>query len=131
MAAIVEKAPFKVALDEDLIGLIEPSQKGALMNTVKPSDVNPGSPLLSEAASSDEWMKAVESHGGEWVITSALESNIGLNAIAPIYNDQTLSLPCKGWVLECYLPIIFPHLIRSIQRIAFHPDKYWDLSQIL
>jgi len=131
MAAIVEKAPFKVALDEDLIGLIEPSQKAALMNTVKPHMLILKPALIGGFASSDEWMKAVESQGGEWVITSALESNIGLNAIAQYAMTKHCLYPQglgTGMLFTNNIPA--PYSVDT-KGLHFHPDKYWDLSQIL
>ena len=71
-----------VALDEELIGITDPVQQEALLNFVKPQYIVLKPTLLGGFYMTDRWIKLAERRGIGWWITSALESNVGLNAIA-------------------------------------------------
>ena len=71
-----------IALDEELIGVNNPAQKERLLNTIRPAYVVLKPSLHGGAHGCREWIRLARQRGiGSW-ITSALESNIGLNAIA-------------------------------------------------
>ena len=82
MAALVATSPIKIALDEELIGVTGFAQKNALIQTISPHILILKPALSGGFQACDEWKDLINKKGGEWVITSALESNIGLNAIA-------------------------------------------------
>jgi o-succinylbenzoate synthase len=71
-----------VALDEELIGITDPIQQEALLDFVKPQYVVLKPTLLGGFDMTDRWIKLADQRGIGWWITSALESNVGLNAIA-------------------------------------------------
>jgi hypothetical protein len=101
------------------------------MNTVKPQMLILKPALIGGFASSDEWMKAVESH--EWRMGHYIRfrKQYRLKCYCPIYNDQTLSLPARvGYWNAIYNNIPAPYSVDT-KGLHFHPDKYWDLSQIL
>jgi L-alanine-DL-glutamate epimerase-like enolase superfamily enzyme len=82
MASICESTPVPIALDEELITVFDPDEKKKLVETIRPQYLifKPG--LLGGFNACEEWKNVAESNGAGWWITSALESNIGLNAIA-------------------------------------------------
>ena len=82
MAKLCEETPIPIALDEELIGVVDPTQQSKLMDTIHPQLLILKLALIGGFEMADRWKKLIESNGGTWVITSALESNIGLNAIA-------------------------------------------------
>ena len=82
MAKLCEETPLPIALDEELIGVFHTSARKKLLQTIKPHYVIIKPSLLGGYASSEEWISLAENQGANWWITSALESNIGLNAIA-------------------------------------------------
>lgn len=82
MAALCAKTPTPVALDEELIGITDPDEKKRLLETIKPQYIILKPALVGGFAGSDEWISLAEDLNIGWWITSALESNIGLNAIA-------------------------------------------------
>ena len=91
MAKLCEKTPLPIALDEELIGVFAVTKKQELLQTINPHYVILKPSLIGGFAGSDEWIKFAEKQNIGWWITSALESNVGLNAIAQYtYTKQSL-----------------------------------------
>jgi len=82
MAELCAKTPIPIALDEELIGIIDPEKKKQLLEKIKPQYIILKPALVGGFSGSDEWISLAENQNIGWWITSALESNIGLNAIA-------------------------------------------------
>jgi L-alanine-DL-glutamate epimerase-like enolase superfamily enzyme len=82
MAEICQKSPIPIALDEELIGINEFSLKDKMLSTIKPHYIILKPSLCGGFLGSNEWIELANKHSIGWWITSALESNIGLNAIA-------------------------------------------------
>ena len=84
MARLCRESPLPIALDEELIGVNEPSRKEALLDTISPAYIILKPSLHGGMAGTKEWISLAQARGiGSW-ITSALESNVGLNAIAQL-----------------------------------------------
>ena len=84
LAQLCRESPVLVALDEELIGLTDPGQQEALLDTVRPPYLVLKPTLLGGHAATRRWIALAEARGIAWWITSALESNIGLNAVAQL-----------------------------------------------
>ncbi|RQO37996.1 o-succinylbenzoate synthase [Chryseobacterium sp. KBW03] len=82
MAELCAKTPTPIALDEELIGIIDPEEKKKLLEKIQPQYIILKPALVGGFSGSDEWISLAENQNIDWWITSALESNIGLNAIA-------------------------------------------------
>ncbi|RXM51553.1 MULTISPECIES: o-succinylbenzoate synthase [unclassified Chryseobacterium] len=82
MAELCSITPTPIALDEELIGITDHEEKKRLLETVKPQYIILKPALIGGFEGSDEWIALAEEQSIGWWITSALESNIGLNAIA-------------------------------------------------
>lgn len=82
MAELCEKTPFPIALDEELIGVFSLDDKEKLLKKINPQYVILKPSLVGGFQGTQEWISVAEKHNIGWWITSALESNIGLNAIA-------------------------------------------------
>lgn len=82
MARLCKETPLPIALDEELIGVNVKSMKGYLLDSIRPQYIILKPSLHGGMYGCDEWIQLAKERGiGSW-ITSALESNIGLNAIA-------------------------------------------------
>jgi O-succinylbenzoate synthase len=96
MRQLCKDAALEIALDEELIGISAKLEKEHLLEELNPPFIILKPTLLGGFAATDEWIKAAEYRGIEWWMTSALESNVGLNAICqftstyPIYMPQGL-----------------------------------------
>jgi o-succinylbenzoate synthase len=90
MAELCSKTPLPIALDEELIGVFSPSEKEKMLETINPQFIILKPSLIGGFIASNEWIKKAKAQNIGWWITSALESNIGLNAIAQYtYTLQT------------------------------------------
>ena len=82
MAQLCRETPLPIALDEELIGVNVRSMKEALLDTIRPQYIILKPSLHGGIYGCNEWIQLASQRGiGSW-ITSALESNIGLHAIA-------------------------------------------------
>ena len=87
MAELCRESPLPIALDEELIGINDPAMKRHMLNIIKPRYIILKPSLHGGMAGCREWIETARDLGiGSW-ITSALESNIGLNAIAQFCSD--------------------------------------------
>ncbi|OYQ42028.1 o-succinylbenzoate synthase [Flavobacterium cyanobacteriorum] len=82
MAALCKNAAVPIALDEELIGISDKDARAALLEAVKPQYIILKPSLVGGMRGTLGWIQLAEDLGIGWWITSALESNIGLNAIA-------------------------------------------------
>ncbi|WP_417871367.1 o-succinylbenzoate synthase [Winogradskyella sp.] len=82
MASLCEVTPLPIALDEELIGVFSEEAKLKVLQTIKPQYIILKPSLVGGFSGSQQWINIAESFNIKWWITSALESNIGLNAIA-------------------------------------------------
>jgi L-alanine-DL-glutamate epimerase-like enolase superfamily enzyme len=92
MAKLCRESPLPIALDEELIGVNDREMKSHLLTVIKPAYIVLKPSLHGGMAGCREWIAAAREQGvGSW-ITSALESNVGLNAIAQfcssVYGDD-------------------------------------------
>jgi len=93
MAELCLKTPLSIALDEELIGIFNYSDKEKLIETIKPQYVILKPSLISGFRGSKEWIRISNTHNVGWWITSALESNVGLNAIAQFTYSLKTTIP--------------------------------------
>jgi o-succinylbenzoate synthase len=93
MKSLCEKTPLPIALDEELIGINQKEQKIDLLETIQPQYIILKPSLHGGFSGTSEWIELAESRKIPWWITSALESNIGLNAIAQFTATYHPSLP--------------------------------------
>jgi O-succinylbenzoate synthase len=82
MAELCMATPFPIALDEELIGVYSIMDKEALLIKIKPQYIILKPSFIGGFRGTQEWITLAEKNKIGWWITSALESNIGLNAIA-------------------------------------------------
>lgn len=82
MSELCKTAPFPIALDEELIGVFSLAEKEALLRKIKPQYIILKPSFVGGFKGTQEWILLAEKYQIGWWITSALESNIGLNAIA-------------------------------------------------
>lgn len=82
MAFLCQVSPLKIALDESLIGVYGPDAKCGLLDEVRPAYIILKPSLCGGFSGAREWIALAEERGIGWWVTSALESNVGLNALA-------------------------------------------------
>ncbi|MCK5066164.1 MAG: o-succinylbenzoate synthase [Bacteroidales bacterium] len=131
MAELCNNPVIPVALDEELIGITGQEAKRALLAQINPSYIilKPG--LLGGFSMSGEWIRMAEELKIGWWITSALESSIGLNAIAQWTWQLGVSRPQGLGTGALYTNNIPSPLQMSGEQLWYRPEKGWDLSDII
>ena len=82
MARLCEASPLPIALDEELIGVACPERKKEILQWIRPAYIILKPSLIGGYRGSEEWIDLAEKQGIGWWVTSALEGNVGLSAIA-------------------------------------------------
>lgn len=93
MRKLCATTPLPIALDEELIGISSISAKQQLLETIFPQFIILKPSLHGGLSGCDQWIEIAEQLSIPWWITSALESNIGLNAIAQFTGNYDTILP--------------------------------------
>ncbi len=93
MSELCAETPLPIALDEELIGINLTEEKIALLDTIRPQYIILKPSLHGGFSGTKEWIELADSRNIPWWITSALESNIGLNAIAQFTAEYNPVLP--------------------------------------
>lgn len=130
MARVVANSPVPVALDEELIGVNDPSRKKKLIEVIAPPYIILKPALAGGFTGCDEWIRIMERAGGKWWITSALESNIGLNAIAQYTYVKNNPAPQGLGTGKLYNNNFPSPLEIEDGRLVMKMDKNWDMSNL-
>lgn len=126
MADLCNSSPVAIALDEELIGKKTIEEKIDLLNTVKPHYLILKPALLGGFSSSDEWISVAKKMGINWWATSALESTIGLNAIAQWVCSHDFFLPQGLGTGMIYSNNIESPLSLSNDYLFYDVNKKWS-----
>ncbi|MEA3463445.1 MAG: o-succinylbenzoate synthase [Bacteroidota bacterium] len=130
LAKLCRDAAIPVALDEELIGISDPQERRALMEHVRPPYIilKPG--LLGGFSVASEWIALAEKYRAGWWVTSALESNVGLNAIAQWTWQLEVSRPQGLGTGALYTNNIISPLQMSGDQLWHRPETSWDMNSI-
>ncbi len=130
MAHICTNSPIPIALDEELIGVQATEQKEQLLATIEPQYIILKPSLLGGVSASKEWIGLAEKQGTGWWVTSALESNIGLNAIAQWTATLNTNLPQGLGTGSLFANNVPSPLTVTDSRLFYRPEKTWNLSTL-
>ncbi len=128
LALLCEKTPIPIALDEELIDIATKQEKENLLKKVKPAYIILKPALLGGFVACQEWIEVAENFRIGWWVTSALESNIGLNAIA----QWTSNLAYQGYqglgTGQLYHNNIESPLHIEAGFLSYQPQKSWQMN---
>ncbi len=131
MNRICRYSPIPIALDEELIGITGAEQKRILLEDIRPQYIILKPTLLGGLAVAEQWIKLAEIMDMGWWITSALESNIGLNAIAQFTAGYQTVLHQGLGTGQLYHNNIPSPLFISRGRLEYDPEGTWDLKVLM
>ena len=131
MAKLCAKTPLPIALDEELIGVFSVTKKEELLQTIQPQYIILKPSLIGGFKGTQEWIDLAEKQNIGWWITSALESNIGLNAISQFTFMQNSNMPQGLGTGSLYTNNIESPLVVKGEYITYAPEKTWDVNSIL
>lgn len=127
MAQLCASTPLPIALDEELIGFRSDTEKEALLTTIRPQYIILKPSLCGGFREADSWIAAAESLGIGWWATSALESNIGLNAIAQWASGHPIGDMPQGLGTGALYTSNFSSALRLHgDRMTFDPEAKTD-----
>lgn len=130
LARLCEKAYLPIALDEELIGVHDPEERKKLLDTINPNFLILKPSLLGGFKSCEQWIDFAEERGKGWWVTSALESNIGLNAIAQwnytLYGVLASGLGTGGLFTNNFQSPL--DIVRG--TLAYNRNKSWEIEEL-
>lgn len=130
MAALCAVSPLPIALDEELIGVFEIEEKRALLDRIQPQYIILKPSLIGGFQGSDSWIGLAEELNIEWWITSALESNVGLNAISQYTFTKSSKLPQGLGTGSLFSNNINSPLFVKRGEIKYNANIDWDVNLI-
>mgnify|MGYP001049553319 CR=1 FL=1 len=126
MRQLCEQSPVPIALDEELIGKFSLSEKERLLDVIKPPYIILKPTLVGGFLATQEWIDLAKKRKIGWWMTSALESNIGLNAIAQFTAEyDTKNFHGLGTGSLYHNNVESPLAIVK-DRLSYQPRKYWE-----
>ena len=128
MAELCAHAPLPIALDEELIGIHDVTKRGLLLQTINPQYIILKPTLIGGFSGSQSWIDIAEKQSVDWWITSALESNIGLNAIAQWTYQLNVNRPQGLGTGALYTNNIEAPLKIDNGRLIYAPSVKWTIN---
>ncbi|MCW5519564.1 o-succinylbenzoate synthase [Aureitalea sp. L0-47] len=128
MAGLCEETPLPIALDEELIGVVSMTDKIKLLETIRPQYIILKPTLVGGFSGSDEWISLSEKNSLGWWITSALESNVGLNAISQYTFTKNSKLPQGLGTGSLFTNNIDSPLEVTAGTLRYQPEKQWNVD---
>ncbi|OXA98779.1 o-succinylbenzoate synthase [Flavobacterium pectinovorum] len=126
MKDLCETTPFPIALDEELIGVFSFEEKEKLLQEIKPQYIILKPSFVGGFRGTQEWITLADKYNIGWWITSALESNIGLNAIAQWTFLQNSKMPQGLGTGALYNNNIDCPLEVSNGQLWYNKTKNWN-----
>lgn len=122
------ETPTPIALDEELIGIFDKDQKRDLLRRVRPQYIILKPSFIGGIRGSTEWIAIANELGIGWWVTSALESNIGLNAIAQWTYTLGVSMPQGLGTGSLYTNNFESPLYIAQGNIGYDTNKEWQFN---
>lgn len=125
---ICKESPIAVALDEELIGKTANQESSQWLKTIKPSYLILKPTLLGGLESAEQWIKIAEKNNIGWWATSALESNVGLNAIAQWVAQKPLKMPQGLGTGMLYENNFQSPLLVEGEQLFYLANRSWQIT---
>ena len=128
MYNLCKQTPLPIALDEKLIGITKLEDKIKLLDQIKPQYIILKPSLIGGFKGSLEWIQLAEIRNIGWWITSALEGNIGLNAIAQFTYQLHNTMPQGLGTGSLYTNNINAPLVVKQGQLWYDNSLSWDIN---
>ncbi|MBC7381428.1 MAG: o-succinylbenzoate synthase, partial [Bacteroidia bacterium] len=130
MQELCRNSKIKIALDEELIGLDPEDSGNVLLSLIKPAFLILKPTLIGGLNKAEKWIVLANRHQINWWATSALESNIGLNAISQWCSTHLLHLPQGLGTGSLYTNNISSPLTIDSGKLYYDNRKKWILPNL-
>lgn len=128
MAALCRKSPIPIVLDEELIGIRSSSELSRMLDFIKPQYIILKPSLIGGLAVANSYIQTAETKRVNWWVTSALESNIGLNAISQWVYTLNNPMPQGLGTGQLFSNNVNCPLQADQGRLYYHPEHAWNLD---
>jgi O-succinylbenzoate synthase len=125
---LCKTSPIPIALDEELIGVITREKKIELLDRIQPPIIILKPSLHGGLRGSEEWIALAKERKIGWWVTSALESNIGLNALAQFASNYDLDTHQGLGTGSIYNDNIGSPLQVEKGSLSYNSQINWDLT---
>ena len=129
MAHLCRVSPLPIALDEELIGKGTPEERIETLEEIKPQYIILKPALCGGFSGATEWIEEAEKRGIGWWITSALESNVGLNAIAQFTAHMCAKGPQGLGTGGVFTNNFETPVTLKGDQLGYNPELSYDYSQ--
>lgn len=130
MSFLCENSPVPIALDEELIGCHTPEEMHKMLYYIHPAYIILKPALCGGFSGATDWILNAESKSIGWWVTSALESNVGLNAIAQWVAAMNVDMPQGLGTGGLYTNNIHSPLSLRGEQLGYDPDKGWHMPEL-
>jgi L-Ala-D/L-Glu epimerase len=130
MAELCAATPLPIALDEELIGLFDEDEQQRMLRYIRPQYIILKPSLLGGWRVCENWIEMAQTIGTGWWVTSALESNVGLNGIAQWCATLNNAMPQGLGTGQLYTNNFGSPLQISTGYLHFNPAKNWNLTAL-
>ena len=128
MARLCAETPLPIALDEELIGVFSEDRKAQLLQDIGPQYIILKPTLVGGFQGSKSWIDTAEKQGIGWWITSALESNVGLNAIAQWTYTLNSKMPQGLGTGGLFSNNFDAPLLVKNGKLHYQKNSFWSLE---
>ncbi len=128
MAELCKTSPIPVALDEELIGVVANNKKKEILELIAPSYLILKPSLLGGLGEAEDWIYLAKELKMGWWVTSALESNVGLNAIAQWISNKNPSTIQGLGTGQLYTNNFQSPLTVSNGKLFHFPEIEWEIN---
>jgi o-succinylbenzoate synthase len=130
MSELCATSPIPIALDEELIGLVDESERREMMQEIKPQFLILKPSLIGGLKSAESWIELAKEFNSGWWATSALESNVGLNAIAQWVFTRNSEMPQGLGTGQLYTDNIPSPLFVEKGMLNHRQEANWNFESI-
>jgi len=128
MSKLCESTPLPIALDEELIGIFSEKKKKEMLTHINPQYIILKPTLVGGFSGSESWIDLAQKQNIKWWVTSALESNIGLNAIAQWTYTLNNDLPQGLGTGSLFTNNFDSPLVVKNGTLQYENNKDWNTS---
>lgn len=128
MQRLCKQSTLPIALDEELIGIFNKAAKKRLLSHINPQYIILKPSLIGGFRGSEEWIAIAEELNIGWWITSALESNIGLNAIAQFTHTKKTRIPQGLGTGSLFTNNVSSPLKINNGQLFYHAETLWSFQ---
>jgi o-succinylbenzoate synthase len=128
MAGLCRTSPIPIALDEELIGIRSSGELSRMLQFIHPEYIILKPSLIGGLTIANGFIQMAETNKVKWWVTSALESNIGLNALAQWVYPLNNALPQGLGTGQLYANNVESPLVVDQGRLYHRANQFWDLN---